>query len=312
MAGDPNKPLDRRTIELLILAAAPEREAELREIWKKYDPVFSLLPDRKGITLQARGQRVEFDNKTLAAFWLLGFAAWKIFVCHSPHLILSLASNKPIDAKMFGVDKELPRAEAAFEEMLYTIRDILQAKSLDEITWSSGAPKPQSDKKGMDIDQQAAFDLIMIATAYAFLHEIRHIMFNKDGGAPSRPQEEITCDTFARNFLLDKINKYAASSREDPKKVLLKRAMGLALGSFIIQQLTPRADRSGTTEYPPVADRLDVLIGQIQTTADNDFWIFAGALLMAVLRTMNRSINIDPQALPTMCRNLIEEIRKRS
>ena len=64
-------PLDRTVIDLLIDAAAPEQAAEWRLLCTAYQPSFHLLQDRKGITMQARGRRVEFDSKTLGWIWLL-------------------------------------------------------------------------------------------------------------------------------------------------------------------------------------------------------------------------------------------------
>lgn len=312
MSQEAEQLIDRAIVERVILAAAPERADEVRAIWEKFDPLFVLLPDRAGITLQARGRRIEFDDKTMAAFWLLGFAAWKIFVCHSPHLVLSLASGRPINATIFGKDDGLAAAEEAFESLLYTLRGILQASSLDDVSWPSDVPRPQADKTGLTIDQQATFDLLMIAAAYAFLHEIRHLIFAKDPDRPSAPDEEIACDTYARDFLLDKIDEYAARSQQCPDKVLMKRAMGAALGAFMVQEVTAREVKAGTSEYPPFADRLDVLIGQVQNKANDDFWIFAGALLLATLRRLDRAVDIPPEPLDVMCRRLIDEIRKRN
>jgi len=54
--------------------------------YARYKPSFHLVPDRRGLTLQARGSKIEFDSKTLGWIWLLGFAAWRVFRLHGPHL----------------------------------------------------------------------------------------------------------------------------------------------------------------------------------------------------------------------------------
>ena len=61
--------------------------------------------------------------------------------------------------------------------------------------------------------ERATIDLIKIATAYVFLHEIRHVIFQADGDRPPDPRdEELECDIFARNFLMERIPDYVASS----------------------------------------------------------------------------------------------------
>ena len=76
-------------------------------------------------------------------------------------------------------------------------------------------------------------------------------------------------------FLLSKIGVYARESNQDADKILMKRAMGIALGVFAVYELTDLDHRPGTKEYPPFADRFHALISQISAPAENDFWIFA-------------------------------------
>jgi hypothetical protein len=117
-------PIDRTVIDLLIDAAAPEQAAEWRRLCTAYQPSFHLLHDRKGITMQARGRRVEFDSKTLGWIWLLGFASWRAFRFHGPHLFLRWLSGRPVDAAMRAADPGFGEAEADYEAVLYVTRRV--------------------------------------------------------------------------------------------------------------------------------------------------------------------------------------------
>lgn len=261
--------------------------------------------------MQARDGRVEFNSKTMGWIWLLGFAAWQAFNVHGPHLLVRSLTGQPVDATMRSADQDYENAAAAFETVLYVTRDLAEVNSLDEQGgWPDGIPPRQADKTGFDVEQQAAFDLTIIATAYLLLHEMKHVMFNRDGMRPSPPDEEIDCDTFARNFILDEVETYATKVGEDAAKVMAKRAMGLALGAFVVYELTAPTQRAGGPAYPPVADRLDALIAKLPTSDDSPFWDFAASLLIAILMRRNRAITVPDADGRALCAALISEVRK--
>jgi hypothetical protein len=305
------RPIDRAVFERLIVASAPERVEDLREIWKNYDPEFVLVPDSPGIKPSSKGKVVKFDDKSMRILWVLAHSAWRIFVCHSPHVLLMIATGDPIDRDMMKKDPGFAEAVAAFEGFLYLMRDAVKAESADEIAWPQDLADPNTDRSTLPADQHAVFDLVDIATAYVFLHEIRHVMFAKDKNAPARgADEEIVCDTFARDFLLARINTYAESAPWSAELILMKRAMAVALGAFFVYEVTASEIRSGTDDYPPFADRFETLIGQAGATNDSDFWVFAATLLLASLRRLDPRASIKANAPDELCRNLIAAIRK--
>ncbi len=306
-------PLDRTVIDLLIDAAAPEQAAEWRLLCTAYQPSFHLLQDRKGITMQARGRRVEFDSKTLGWIWLLSFASWRAFRLHGPHLFLRWLSGRPIDSAMRAADPGFAEAEADYEAVLYVIRDLFEVEELNEDDgWPAGIPRRQADKSGFDIEQQAAFDLTMIATAYTLLHEVRHVMFNVDVDRPLRREEEMACDAFARNFILDRVDAYAERSDELREEVFAKRAAGVALGAYILHEFTPAEGKAGDEDYPPVADRIEALIAGLPADDKNWFWDFASPLLIAVLKRRDRDAGVPDVSGPDLCRELIRSLRQTS
>jgi tetraacyldisaccharide-1-P 4'-kinase len=45
--------------------AVPERSADIKSLWQKYDPDVVLVDDAKKVTLNADKERITFDSKTM-------------------------------------------------------------------------------------------------------------------------------------------------------------------------------------------------------------------------------------------------------
>lgn len=305
--------IDRDIVEQLLSAAAPERKSELNALWQRYNPDFKIAEDGKNTHFNADAQRVQFDHKTLRLFWLLGFTGWKVLECYSPAVVCSVAASQPLDA-IIAKDQGLSAVETQFEDCLYVAKSMVLAANADEVAWPSGIPMPLADRTSLaDKQDRATFDLVCLATAYAFFHELRHVMFLQDRNMPlSRPDEEIACDAWAREFLTAKIGVYVQSSGEPLDAVLRKRSIGLALGVFILHEITPRLGHAGTDEYPPIADRIDALLHNTRLAENDHFWIFSAAVLVAVLRRRSKSPSIACSNARSLCERLIAEIRNTS
>ena len=61
----------------LMVGAAPERQADIERLWQKYKPRVDIHDNACGITLNATGERIAFDLKTIDVFWLIGFSGWR-------------------------------------------------------------------------------------------------------------------------------------------------------------------------------------------------------------------------------------------
>ena len=64
-------------IMALMLGAVPERRADIECLWEKYDPRVEVCDNARGVTLNAAGERIAFDLKTIDVFWLIGFSGWR-------------------------------------------------------------------------------------------------------------------------------------------------------------------------------------------------------------------------------------------
>jgi Peptidase U49 len=286
-------PADPEEIDRLIDAAAPEKAQAWRDLRSRYQLSFHPIADCRGATLRARGRRIEFDHKTMTWLWLLGFGGWRAFRLHGPHLLWRAMTGVAINAQLRADDPTFREAEGEYEAVLYALRDFPELETVDgEEFWPHAIPRPQVDKTGLDFEQQAAFDLTMTTTAYMLLHEVRHVMYTAEGGRPSAPYEEIKCDSFARHFLLDGVSDYAAQTNQRAEDVMAKRAAGIALGAYVLYQVTPESGRGGSADYPPVADRLEVLFQEVAPAPPRWFWDFATSLLVALVVKRDRTSEI--------------------
>lgn len=304
-------PTDPKEIDILIEAAAPETIAGWQDLRERCEITFHPIADRKGVTLRARGRRVEFDNKTMTWLWLLGFAGWRAFRLHGPHLLYRELAGAAVDQRLRAADPTYSDAEGELDALLYTIRDFPVIEALEnDGFWPDGVPRPQRDKTGLDAEQQAAFDLTMIAAAYMILHEVRHVMFNADVTRPSEPDEEIACDAWARAFLLDGVSGYATDVEQPAESILAKRAAGIALGAYAIHEFTPEGTRRGTAEYPPVADRMGDLFPQVDLPSNHWFWDFAASLLVAIIVRRDQNAVVPDLHGLALCEALVCTLRK--
>lgn len=300
--------INREFIENLLLGAAPERKDELRTFWREYSPAFFIAEDRQRSLAHATSSRVEFTHRSMQIYWLLGHASWKALQCYCPSILLASLSGGSVQA-IIDIDLAFGVAEAAFETALRAARELHRAESCEQIEWPQGIRLPHLDTATMDAEQKAIFDITCIATAYVFLHEVRHVKFAQDGDRPDPADEELQCDLYAREFLLARIGAFSKKTPWSYQQVKTKRAMGLALGAFILYEITHPFDHAGTTDYPAIADRMDALIGEIGLDAQNYFWIFAASVLAAALRQHSRRVLLNGVNPKEICENLIAQMR---
>jgi hypothetical protein len=71
----------------LFLGCAPERKADLEDLWKRYQPEFKLLDDAGPdafFTLEAGLYHfVRINHRAMRAFWFAGFIAWEGYCAFS-------------------------------------------------------------------------------------------------------------------------------------------------------------------------------------------------------------------------------------
>lgn len=294
----------------LIYGALPERRAEFAELWNRYSPAIEVVPDGAGVTMNANKRRIRFDLKTLDAFWLIGFSAWHAIETYAPHIVVAMITQTSVES-VIRDDDELGQLEQDYKHRLRLAKALLAGDDQGGVQWPTDIPKPTDDRAALRNDQErVAFDLTLLAAAYVFLHEFRHVMLDRDEQHPdSFPEEEISCDVWARGMLLDKVAIYAEEHNHNYQEVLYKRAAAMVIACVILQTITDEWAQWGTNEYPSVGERMAVLIKDVALSAGSGFWVVAASVLVGVMRETHQSIELIPRSVPDLVNDLIERRR---
>lgn len=271
----------------MIRSGAPEREAEFSEAWKKYAPEFIYSGDCPGFVLEAGPYgSLRLTDRTLRLIWMFGHIAWKTLYLYGTLIAAYSGSGEPFDVEDIETDFEHKELNAELERLLAKFHEFKSAESVFDCEWPASIPEPAHRRPIDDDEQTAVFDLVGKAMVYVFLHEIKHIQFSVDGGDKPEDQveEEMRCDEYARSFLFDEVAHYSQTSGDDLHKVISKRAMAVALASFLIFELTPPAARYGSESHPPVIDRIRHVLQFPSLSQDDNYWLYLGSILMTKAR----------------------------
>lgn len=229
----------------LFLGAVPEREQELAQIWSQYQLRFNLLPDhgRDGLFVMDAGayRDVRFNHRALRAFWVATFSAWESY--------RACAEG----------DTDLTRLRC----LLDSVSAILTADDPTMVQLPPGVPEPgQFVDPDEDAQARAAAELAVFATAWALLHEARHIQFQQEGtsaledaNADALRAEELACDDFATAFIVDRIHQYAQSQGVSEAMVAQKRQAGVFFALFGMTVIG-RGSWSESATHPSIQDRI--------------------------------------------------------
>ena len=240
-------------ISSLIVKSAPERETELLDFLRSYPVRFREVDDAAGIVMNATMERVNYARKDLQVVWLVGFSLWKAIHLFAPAVLGPSLFGRP-SASVIDLDENLPRFERDYRERVASIARIIADKTLNDAVWPPDIPAPVASRDDLSkIQDKAVFDLVMMATAVMFLHELRHAKFHQDHhNGISRPisrEEESLCDEHARNWFMSKHDQYAAEHGHQPQDVCSKRAMALLI---VCEFLRFAKDHTGTTGAAPL------------------------------------------------------------
>jgi hypothetical protein len=304
MTNEQDNEMVFHAIDRLITAAGPERRADLTALWHRYAPQFVLSPDRPGFVMKSAFGAVVYTNKTLLQIWLLGFAAWRAVQAYADIIRFCAATGSLFDPPSVAALPSQSAVDAAFDRMLATAADLCQIDNLASFSWPADVPPPGTES--FSVPDKAAFDLVCIATAYVFLHEIKHIAFANDADGPTDPiAEEIACDRFALDFLLSGVRTFAAEIEKPADEVLAKRVAAIALAAFVVIEVTPPAAWSGSGSHPPLVERLKDIFATVEIPPTGYPWNIGAALLLAKLRVPGRQI---PQLIFADEKTLFEQL----
>lgn len=286
MADDADRNLlAAHAVKQLILAAAPERQPELERIWRDYSPEFAWIGDKLGFHLEAGPYGlILFTSRTMLQIWFLGFAAWKALQAYGGLLWFVNATTKEFTAEWLNSTEGQSSADKDFDFLVGKVKELARVENIEAFQWPDSVPRPQNGRPG-DVQAAVVFDLTCLASAYVFLHEVRHVTLHKNG-RPSLEAalEEFECDRFAREMLLGSLEIFSVNAGFPKGKVKSKRAMGVALASFVLLVVTPSELWGGSRAHPPIADRIRQLTDELDLHVEDSFWNYLACLILAQLR----------------------------
>lgn len=299
----------KEAIIALMKGAVPEREADISALWARYNPDVVLTHNSGHITLNANKDRIELDNKTMEVLWLIGFSGWRAIECYAPLVKLSAAIEKPV-AELLKNDQGLDEVERAYKERTAAVRALIDADDSASAPWPPDVPRPAPSRDGFaDPQLKAAFDLTCMVLAFAFFHEFRHVMLDRDNERPSDlREEELACDVWAREFMTIKIARYARDKNHQYYEVIQKRSMAFALTALLFHEIMPVLIHGGSKQYFSLASRLQSILEDTPLPDDSHFWVFAASLLIGIFRQQHRAIDAPAMCARDLARCLIERL----
>lgn len=270
----------QRVVETLFLGCVPERKQDFARLWEDYSPKFQLTEDIHGgrhIIMEAGAYRlVRYNHRVLRAFWIASHAAWEGYSAAHKTLML----NTPIDLKRFA------SLVSAFEAVISRDRP-----ELERLPEGVAEPGKYADRD-FDVEGRVAGELATFAVAWTLLHEIHHIQRQQEGTSadpyeadPTRRRaEELSCDRFAAQFLLDRVDAYAAAAGVLADMVRLKRQLGIYFALFGLTLLA-KDNWGDTSTHPAVQKRIDAVRQEMEPFR-SDLANAMAHMSFASLRTM--------------------------
>jgi hypothetical protein len=189
---------------------------------------------------------VRFNHRVVRAFWLAAYIAWEGY---------RAIAESPLDAIDLG----------RFGALLAAFDAVLSSDRSYEEPLPPGVAEPGffPDKEN-DPEGRAIAELATIAVGWALLHEVRHIRHQQectsadpyDEDPTERRAEELSCDAYAVEFLLQQVDRYAAAENVDPAEVARKRQLGIYFALFALT-LVAKDNWGASQTHPAVQSRID-------------------------------------------------------
>ncbi|CAH0340490.1 phage exclusion protein Lit family protein [Rhizobium sp. CECT 9324] len=279
-------------VDQLFSGVVPERASELSALWGAQEDRVRLL-DTPRFLLQQRWETIQVSELALRQLWIAGYAAWRAIEAYS--VPLSVFPLEHFDPEAWSLSPSQAEKEATFERLFDKIIEIGLHGRVEGFDWPEDVPSPQEGLKISDPEKKGTYDLVCIAGAYVFAHEIRHGLFERDEDTPAEEiDEERACDDWALSLMLDQVELYAEANGWSAELVRSKRIMGIIIAQLTIITLTPREKWDHSTDHPPVSERLHSVLSAASEPTPHWFWITVTSMLLAFARRAGVKINYIP------------------
>jgi hypothetical protein len=243
----------RQAVHKMLMAVAPERTVELQRYWTEFSPQFNILADDGPdgpVVLDAGGYvNIRFNHRIMRLFWLSSFALWEGYS----------AFHHYADSGQTNLTR--------FMEIVECFEATRIAADVHAVPWPAGLPQP-----GELVDHElcnlarVGGELAIFGVSWALLHELRHLIHQQEGTSAAWDdteacrREELTCDEFATELLLQRIGTYPINNARDAAVVLAKRQTGIYCALFAITLLA-RGNWGPGSKHPAVQERIDRVLG---------------------------------------------------
>lgn len=295
-------------IRNMFSGSIPERENEINDFWSHYNMNFQIHQDNhkdgKYIFDAGMFKFIRFNHRVLRVFWIGSFAAMNGYIEINESLSKKLDEfykkrdeilgkyycaevlNFPDKLALYTLQNNLAREIidhsttdfTLFNELIqcfeHTTKDIVS----DESPLPASIPEPGTlpDQKEDPIGRATA-EVAIIAAAWAFLHEVRHIRHQQEGTSydpydfteEEAHAEELSCDEFATKFIIDNIGEYCKQSGYDENLVRKKRQIAIYVALFNLALLTKDNWESSKT-HPSLKKRMDSVQDILSNQVDQD------------------------------------------
>jgi hypothetical protein len=276
---------DEDPIKSLWEDVLPERADELAALLNQHTAQFRALEDQSGFNLQAGAYgAIQYTERSLRQLWLFGYGGMIALHCYSSIIAILRDNGRNLCISHIDAIPGQYESNQAFCRLMQSIEELRTSLGEADFVWPETIPDPQ-DGRPEDQERALVFDLTCVAATYISLHELKHVVFQSEGNAPTDPwEEECACDAFAQEMILDKIKIYSEQSGFPEAIVKEKRAMGIALALIFILFITPQRLVSGSATHPSIYARCHGVIRNIGSNDDGYFWLYFSSLTISVLR----------------------------
>lgn len=292
-------------IDKLLSGVIPERISEVKEAWGSASDRVRLVSSQ-GFLLQQLYGTVQVSEVALRQIWLVGYAAQVGIESYSSAIYFFQLCGQPLDFSELSKIDGQAELDALFVSRVRAVNDLGRSLGLDDFDWPADVPYPDENMAFESIQDKAAFDLICMAGAYVFLHEIRHAQLETDINRPTDTlDEEIACDRYALEMMIGRVSDYSKNAGYPAEKVLAKRLFGALFAKLVILTLTPKKAWAIDSEHPSVAKRIRGILEAADGRIPDTFW----SAIAAMLAAFTRYFGLLHAPIPfTSCRDLAFKI----
>jgi hypothetical protein len=293
-------------VDTLFSGVVPERIEELKTFWGQQEERVRLLDVPRFLLQQLYGT-VQVSEVALRQIWLTGYAAWRAVDAYNVPLALAFVYSAPLDLAAWRAIPAQAAKDHAFDLLFDEIVELGRVGNLGEFEWPPDVPYPKEGLKIDDLEMKATFDLVCMAGAYVFAHEVRHSIFEHAGNPPACiMDEERECDRWALSLMLDDAARFASENGWLPSDVRAKRILGVIIAKLTILTLTPRGSWDASNDHPPVRERLRQVLDAAIDPVPDWFWTTVTSMLLAFARRLG--VSVGPRSLPASFRSLSYDI----